>query len=290
MLSWSRSRRPSQRRWSVAGQLRRGSLDEGEERRRVAALDLGRARRSPRAARRRTRGSCRASGSGVTPSISSARTRLWSASDISPSRTSTAELVGRPADRLGRLELAAADEHGQPATGAAARPRRAGRSSRRSRRAASAGARAGRASPAASTPSWCSRRSRIASGDRSLIRAAASSIASGIPWSRAQIAATAGAFSFVTSKSGRTATRPGDEQPDGLVLGRDGRRRADRSLARQVQLLEVGQREDVDAGPAGPGPGTPARRRPGAGPGSSTITDSSRRGPEEVGDDRRARR
>ena len=38
------------------------------------------------------------------------------------------------------------------------------------------------------------------------MRAAASSIASGIPWSLALIAATAGAFSLVTAKPGRTAT------------------------------------------------------------------------------------
>ena len=38
-----------------------------------------------------------------------------------------------------------------------------------------------------------------------MTRAAASSMARGKPSSRAQISATAGAFSFVTSKSGRTA-------------------------------------------------------------------------------------
>ncbi len=41
-------------------------------------------------------------------------------------------------------------------------------------------------------------------GGNSFTRAAASSIASGSPSNRAQMAATAGAFSVVTSKSGRT--------------------------------------------------------------------------------------
>ena len=75
---------------------------------------------------------------------------------------------------------------------------------------------------------------------------------------------------------GPDGERPRDEQPDGLVLGHEVG--GDRPLvAREVQLLEVGHREQVDAGPAGPGPGTPARRRPGAGPGSSRSPGASAR-------------
>ena len=43
-------------------------------------------------------------------------------------------------------------------------------------------------------------------GRQELVRAAASSMARGSPSSREQISATAGAFSFVTWKSGRAAT------------------------------------------------------------------------------------
>ena len=51
---------------------------------------------------------------GSPSAVSSTRTRLWSASAIRPSRTSTAELGRRPADRLGRVEVAAAGEDRQP--------------------------------------------------------------------------------------------------------------------------------------------------------------------------------
>ena len=45
----------------------------------------------------------------------------------------------------------------------------------------------------------------MASGDSSLVRAAASSIANGSPSRREQISATAGAFWLVTANPGRTA-------------------------------------------------------------------------------------
>ena len=41
-------------------------------------------------------------------------------------------------------------------------------------------------------------------------------MASGIPWSRAEILPTAGAFAFVTSNAGSHRAGPGDEQPDGF--------------------------------------------------------------------------
>ena len=117
------------------------------------------------------------------------------------------------------------------------------------------------------------------------MRAAASSIASGIPWSRAEIPATAGALALVTAKPGRTDDRPRDEQAHGLELGegRRGRGRAaprgrfsrstsDRSAevgwcgqARDRVLLLAGDAER-DAGrderSAGSGSGGAARRRP----------------------------
>ena len=61
-----------------------------------------------------------------------------------------------------------------------------------------------RAPPASSVSAWSSR-STIASGVRTLARAAASSSASGAPSSAAQIASTDAAFSSVTAKSGLTA-------------------------------------------------------------------------------------
>ena len=159
----------------------------------------------------------------------SIRTRLWSASAMQAVDDVPAELGRRAADGLGGVEVDAARRRRTAGRGAAGRRRRAGRSSRRWRRAASAGARAGRASPRRAASSWCSSRARIASGERSLTRAAASSIASGRPSRRAQIAATAGAFSLVTAKSGLTATRPRDEQADRLVLATASRDRRPRS-------------------------------------------------------------
>ena len=225
MLSWSRSSRPSHVRWSLAAELRGGRLGERHECRRVPPLDLGALVALGRASRRRTRGSCRAWRNRGSPSTSSARTRLWSARAMSPSRTSMPSSPAGP-------QTASAVSRSQPPTKTDSRHSsrrspgdRAGRSSRRWLRAASAAAPAGRASPTPGRRAGRSRRPRIASGGRSLTRAAASSIASGMPWSRAQIPATAGAFSFVTRKSGRTATRALDEEADRLVLGRWSRRR-----------------------------------------------------------------
>ena len=93
------------------------------------------------------------------------------------------------------------------------------RGSRRSRRAGSAADRAGRGRPPAAAPAGRSSRLSIAWGVRIRIRAAASSIASGRPSRRTQISATAGAFSFVTSKSGPHRPSALDEQRDCLVLG-----------------------------------------------------------------------
>ena len=122
--------------------------------------------------------------------------------------------------------------------------------------------------PAARTSSWCSSRARIASGDSSLIRAAASSIASGMPWSRALIAATAGAFSLVTVNAGPDGDGAVDEQADGRVLAERGGVEAARSppgsciRSSPVRLARVRRRRqprdrvlllarDVERGPAG---------------------------------------
>ena len=57
-----------------------------------------------------------------------------------------------------------------------------------------------------------SRRASSAAGGRTLIRAAASSMANGKPSRRWQMAATAGAFSAVNAKPALTAVRPFDKQ------------------------------------------------------------------------------
>ena len=223
----------------------------------------------------------------VSPSTSSTRTRLWSASDDQPVEDLDAELRGRPADRLGA-------SRSKPPTKTASRP-----SSRRSpsleevvapgdraaQRLLALGqvARAGRPGRRAGAPAG----SRIASGVRSLTRAAASSIASGIPWSRAQIAATAGAFSFVTSKSGRTATRPGDEQANRLVLAIAVGGVEAALAARQVQLLELGQGEE-SRGAGRPGTGYSCSPETRSGGPARRDDREPRRGAQEVGDDRGA--
>ena len=108
---------------------------------------------------------------------------------------------------------------------------------------------------------------RIASGDSSLTRAAASSIASGMPCSRAAIAATAGAFSLVTANVGRTAfarsmnSRTAAYCPTAAAS-------MPRAPAGQVHPLDAAQRRTGPAGPAGPGPGTPARPTRAGPPGS----------------------
>ena len=115
-------------------------------------------------------------------------------------------------------------------------------------------------------------------GRRSFTRAAASSIASGMPWSRAQIAATAGRVLVRDREVGLDRDRPGDEQADGLVgrqvggeeaggraterparsrrSGRVGRHRQARDgvllLARDVERRPRGREDlEVRAPPAG---------------------------------------
>ena len=99
--------------------------------------------------------------------------------------------------------------------------------------------RAGRSrAPPVSSGRRRSSRASSACGESSLIRAAASSIASGSPSRRTQISATAGAFSLVTAKSGLIAVRPLDEQRDRRVL-----RRARRAVGSRCR---IGQRQRRD--------------------------------------------
>ena len=111
-----------------------------------------------------------------------------------------------------------------------------------------------------SSARWSSSRAAICSGDRSLTRAAASSMASGIPCSRAVILPTAGALASVSSKAGRTerarATNSWAEfEPLQRCRGHGAQ------FGRQIQSLEL------RAGATGPvaqavrARRTPARRR-----------------------------
>ena len=99
--------------------------------------------------------------------------------------------------------------------------------------------------PLASTGRRRSSRSRIASAPRTLIRAAASSIASGSPSSRLQISATAGRVLVRDLEVGLDGARAFDEQRDGLVLrkSRGGRRRGGvgKVKRRDAELLLPGQ-------------------------------------------------
>ena len=134
------------------------------------------------------------------------RRRLCSARRSRPPSTSSDTVVaGDPAHRLRRLDRAAAREHAEareqppvlgieqvvaPVDRAAQRP---------------LALRAGRARPPTAGPAGRPGAATIAAGERSRIRAAASSIASGRPSSRRTISATLRPFSAVSVKSGRTA-------------------------------------------------------------------------------------
>ena len=144
----------------------------------------------------RTRGSSPACRSARPSGCSICRTRLWSTSALSP-----AEYIRGSCRRPPRPPPASSRQRTPPVAGTgAARPLAAGRSSRRSWRASSAAGRRASRGPPVSSGSRCSSRSSSACGVSSLIRAAASSIASGRPSSRAQMPATAEAFSVVSVK------------------------------------------------------------------------------------------
>ena len=122
------------------------------------------------------------------------------------------------ADRLGRLQVEAAGEDAPAAPSSRRSVRRAaGRSSSRSAPAASAGAAARSGCRRSAGGSGRPAAPRSAPGDSTRTRAAASSIASGMPSSRRQISATAAALPSVEREAGRTAARPVDEQAHRLV-------------------------------------------------------------------------
>ena len=99
-------------------------------------------------------------------------------------------------------------------------PRRpGGRRSTRSCCGASAAGRGGPARPPPRISKWSRSRSRSSCGENSFSRAAASSIASGRPSSRAQISATAAGLSSRQREPGRDLPGALDEQPHGLGLG-----------------------------------------------------------------------
>ena len=186
------------------------------------------------------------------------------------------------------VEVAAAGEHRQPveqalravveevvAPGdrAAQRLLALGQVARRRRRAGRAGARAG---------------PRIASGDRSLIRAAASSMASGMPWSRAQIAATAGRVLVGDGEARLDRDRALDEQAHRGVLARapPGRRCATRRAWPAARARSGGSDR---AARAGPGTGYSCSPDTCRAARLVTTTLMPGRGPQQVGDDRRRR-
>ena len=207
MSSCSSSSRSSQRRWSLAGQLRAPRVrderlvpvampDAGG----VGLAALGEMLGRVLADRLEQPEARLAGGRLLDPDQALVGEGHQAVGDVA------ADLRAGAADRLRRLEVeapgedrapveeppgAVVEEVVAPGDGAAERllaRRQVAGARRRGRRA---GAPAGRGSRP---------------GDRSFTRAAASSIASGIPWSRALIAATAGAFSLVTVNPGRTAT------------------------------------------------------------------------------------
>ena len=114
MSSWSSSSRSSQRRWSSPASF--GAALSAR------ATNQSRWRRSIVVAPRRARASCSAANSRIvsssrkrgSPSASSIRTRLWSASaDQAVERRRRPSSAAGPQHGLGRLEVAAADEHRQ---------------------------------------------------------------------------------------------------------------------------------------------------------------------------------
>ena len=169
----------------------------------------------------------------------------------------------RPGTRPRPRRARAADEHAEPPEQRLLRGRRAGRSSRRSCRAASAGAPAGRARrrSGACRPRRGGR--SIASGVRTFARAAASSIASGRPSRRAQISATAAAFSSVSAKSGRRpapARRTARPRRWQQARGGDAAVRRGQRERRDGELVLAGDPQRLAARRPAPSPAAAARR------------------------------
>ena len=179
------------------------------------------------------------------------RRRLCSARRSRPPNTSSdAVVAGDPAHGLRRLDRTAAREHAE----AREQPPvlRSSRSWLQSMAPRSVRWRSGRSRPPAdSRPSRSPRRWAIAAGDRSRIRAAASSIASGRPSSRRTISATCVPFSAVSAEVGPDGHRSLDEQAHRLRLQERFRPSVDtRRGQRQRRDRELLLAGDPQRGPA----------------------------------------
>ena len=286
-MSWSRSSRSSQTRWSGARQLRAPPARRGRASPRAwRSRDLVRLAARRRASRRRTRGSSRASRSAARRRPRRARTRLWSTS--SPIRSTTSPPISSAGPHDRRRPCRGRSRRGTPT---------ADRASRRAavvEQVVAPGDRAAQRLLALRQVARAGRQQRqvvVEPGEdlvrrqqldrgrrRARSRAASRGAAPRSP-------ATAGALAFVTAKPGRTARRPGDEQADGLEL-------VERvevelaQLARQVEPLHLGQAAGVGRGRAGPGPGTPARPRRAGRSRVVTRQRDVRAAAQELGDDR----
>ena len=139
--------------------------------------------------------------------------------EVGQQRRGTSQRLQRLArgDVLGGLEGEAAGEDGEPAEQDALGLGAAGRGSSRPTPRASAGGAAPSAGPAGEQRGSGRRgRPRIRSGLSARTRAAASSMASGMPSRRAQIAATTGGVGRVHAEAGPGLGGPVDEQPHRL--------------------------------------------------------------------------
>ena len=248
MLSFSSSSRSSQSAWFARVSSGSAASDELEVALGVPPAQLVELAAAPRAARARTPGSSRAARSEARrrrrPTGGRGSCRRARRGPRTPRRGSACVA----ADGVGDLQRAAAREDAEPREQQPARTARAGCSSSRSRRGACR-CRAGRSwAPPVRRSSRFSSRPRIACGESSFTRAAASSIASGSPSSRRQIPATAAAFSSVSSKSGLTARARSRKNSTAGELGR----RRPRRPARAARAAAPGTRAPR-AGGARPG-------------------------------------
>ena len=193
------------------------------------------------------------------------RSRLSSTSDAEARER--IEVAVR-ADRLGRLQRAAARRRPRAARTALSLGLGAGVVAPVDRRrAASAAARAGRARRRSGASSDCSRRRASRSGGSSLIRAAASSIASGRPSSRAADLGDAARVLVREREAGSTARARADEEPTASFAPARSTVVAGRSAAGAAAPGTRARRTAAAArgwsrAPAGRAPPPAARRRP----------------------------
>ena len=213
-----------------------------------------RARHFRRAARARRPASCRAAGSGVRCPHSAATSDF--ATRLATCSTTSASATSRPRRPPGRLQGEAAGQIARRRS-TCARPRAAGRSSSRASRAGCGGA-ARRAAPGGEQLESSSRCAARPPTPNASIRAAASSMASGMPSSLRQMSATSGASASPNENVGgrrRTLDEELDRRKaERLGGGRAGdaggsrqRRQAMHLLALAPQRLAAG-RQDLHLG------------------------------------------